>query len=56
MATRRGSPLLIGIKSEQSIVTDHIPVIFKDKKGEGWGEEWGEEEWGEEGWREKGWG
>ena len=50
MATRRGSPLLIGIKSEQSIVTDHIPVIFKDKKGEGWGEE----EWGEEGWREEG--
>lgn len=33
VATRRGSPLLVGIKSAHSIITDHIPVIFKDKKG-----------------------
>ena len=48
VATRRGSPLLVGIKSHQSIVTDHIPVIFKDKKGgdEGRG---GEERGGDRG-------
>ena len=35
VATRRGSPLLIGIKSESRLTTDHFPVMFS--KGEtGW--------------------
>ncbi|XP_059175859.1 glutamine--fructose-6-phosphate aminotransferase [isomerizing] 1-like isoform X2 [Physella acuta] len=34
VATRRGSPLLIGVKSENKLSTDHIPVMFsKDHRG-----------------------
>jgi hypothetical protein len=28
VATRRGSPLLVGIKSESRLATDHFPVFF----------------------------
>merc|ERR1712048_667346 len=28
VATRRGSPLLVGIKSESKLSTDHIPILF----------------------------
>lgn len=33
---RRGSPLLIGVRSEHKLSTDHIPILYrtgKDKKG-----------------------
>ena len=30
VATRRGSPLLVGVKCESRLITDHIPVIFTD--------------------------
>nr|XP_006119168.1 glutamine--fructose-6-phosphate aminotransferase [isomerizing] 1 isoform X6 [Pelodiscus sinensis] len=36
VGTRRGSPLLIGVRSEHKLSTDHIPVLYrtgKDKKG-----------------------
>uniref|UniRef100_A0A0B7AXZ5 glutamine--fructose-6-phosphate transaminase (isomerizing) n=1 Tax=Arion vulgaris TaxID=1028688 RepID=A0A0B7AXZ5_9EUPU len=34
VATRRGSPLLIGVKSKNKLSTDHIPVVFaKDHRG-----------------------
>ncbi|KAK3759556.1 hypothetical protein RRG08_009743 [Elysia crispata] len=34
VATRRGSPLLIGVKSKNKLSTDHIPVMFsKDHRG-----------------------
>ncbi|TMS37909.1 hypothetical protein L596_004746 [Steinernema carpocapsae] len=34
VATRRGSPLLVGIKSKSRLSTDHFPVLFS--KDEGW--------------------
>ncbi|XP_064421595.1 glutamine--fructose-6-phosphate aminotransferase [isomerizing] 1 [Latimeria chalumnae] len=36
VGTRRGGPLLIGVRSEHKLSTDHIPVLYrtgKDKKG-----------------------
>uniref|UniRef100_A0A3B5A7Z1 glutamine--fructose-6-phosphate transaminase (isomerizing) n=1 Tax=Stegastes partitus TaxID=144197 RepID=A0A3B5A7Z1_9TELE len=38
VGTRRGSPLLIGVRSDHKLSTDHIPVLYrsctgKDKKG-----------------------
>merc|ERR1712142_651690 len=30
VATRRGSPLLVGVKCESRLITDHIPVVFTD--------------------------
>jgi glucosamine--fructose-6-phosphate aminotransferase (isomerizing) len=33
VSTRRGSPLLVGIKSKQRLATDHIPVLYS-KEGE----------------------
>ncbi|XP_036190175.1 glutamine--fructose-6-phosphate aminotransferase [isomerizing] 1 isoform X3 [Myotis myotis] len=36
VVTRRGSPLLIGVRSEHKLSTDHIPILYrtgKDKKG-----------------------
>ncbi|XP_048474722.1 glutamine--fructose-6-phosphate aminotransferase [isomerizing] 1 isoform X2 [Rhincodon typus] len=36
VGTRRGGPLLIGVRSEHRLSTDHIPVLYrsgKDKKG-----------------------
>ena len=30
---RRGSPLLIGIKSDSHLIMDNIPVIFSSMKG-----------------------
>ena len=27
-ATRRGSPLLVGLKSESQLATNHIPIVF----------------------------
>jgi glucosamine--fructose-6-phosphate aminotransferase (isomerizing) len=34
VVTRRGSPLLIGVKSKNKLSTDHIPVLFsKDHRG-----------------------
>ncbi|KAG8440903.1 hypothetical protein GDO86_006582 [Hymenochirus boettgeri] len=36
VGTRRGSPLLIGVRSEYKLSTDHIPVLYRsgmDKKG-----------------------
>ena len=32
VATRRGSPLLIGIKSNTKVTTDHIPVFYSSEK------------------------
>jgi len=32
VATRRGSPLLVGIKSKSNLESDHIPVIFSSKE------------------------
>ncbi len=29
VATRRGSPLIVGIRSEEGIDTDHIPVQYR---------------------------
>ncbi|XP_015786300.1 glutamine--fructose-6-phosphate aminotransferase [isomerizing] 2 isoform X2 [Tetranychus urticae] len=31
VATRRGSPLLVGIKTKSSLSSDHIPVLFSSK-------------------------
>jgi glucosamine--fructose-6-phosphate aminotransferase (isomerizing) len=31
VATRRGSPLLVGIKTKSNLVSDHIPIIFGSK-------------------------
>ncbi|XP_017492063.1 PREDICTED: glutamine--fructose-6-phosphate aminotransferase [isomerizing] 1-like, partial [Rhagoletis zephyria] len=31
VATRRGSPLLVGIKTKNNLTTDHIPIIFSSK-------------------------
>lgn len=28
MATRRGSPLLVGIKTKTRLATDHIPILY----------------------------
>lgn len=28
VATRRGSPLLVGIKAKSRLATDHIPVLY----------------------------
>ena len=28
VATRRGSPLLVGIKAKARLATDHIPVLY----------------------------
>ncbi|XP_023834049.1 glutamine--fructose-6-phosphate aminotransferase [isomerizing] 1 [Salvelinus sp. IW2-2015] len=37
VGTRRGGPLLIGVKSDHKLSTDHIPILYrssgKDKKG-----------------------
>ncbi|CAL8247644.1 unnamed protein product [Merluccius merluccius] len=37
VVTRRGGPLLIGVKSDHKLSTDHIPILYrssgKDKKG-----------------------
>jgi len=34
VATRRGSPLLVGIKTKNRLVTDHVPVYYsKDDRG-----------------------
>ncbi|KFO85674.1 Glutamine--fructose-6-phosphate aminotransferase [isomerizing] 1, partial [Buceros rhinoceros silvestris] len=36
VSCRRGSPLLIGVRSEHKLSTDHIPILYrtgKDKKG-----------------------
>ena len=32
VASRRGSPLLVGIKSENRLMTDHFPVSFSKGK------------------------
>lgn len=32
VGTRRGSPLLIGVKSETKLATDHIPVMYSKEK------------------------
>jgi glucosamine 6-phosphate synthetase-like amidotransferase/phosphosugar isomerase protein len=32
VATRRGSPLLVGIKSKSRLATDHIPVLYSKGK------------------------
>ncbi|KAH9402877.1 Glucosamine--fructose-6-phosphate aminotransferase 1 [Tyrophagus putrescentiae] len=32
VATRRGSPLLVGIKTKNNLTTDHIPIIFSSKE------------------------
>ena len=32
VATRRGSPLLIGIKSNTKVITDHIPVFYSSER------------------------
>ncbi|XP_032783627.1 glutamine--fructose-6-phosphate aminotransferase [isomerizing] 2 isoform X2 [Daphnia magna] len=32
VATRRGSPLLVGIKSKSRLATDHIPVLYSKEK------------------------
>ena len=35
MATRRGSPLLVGILAEQRLATDHIPVYYsRERRGD----------------------
>ncbi|KAK3759557.1 hypothetical protein RRG08_009743 [Elysia crispata] len=34
VATRRGSPLLIGVKSKNKLSTDHIPVMFSKGAGQ----------------------
>ncbi|KAJ6216384.1 hypothetical protein RDWZM_007541 [Blomia tropicalis] len=31
VVTRRGSPLLVGIKTKNNLTTDHIPIIFSNK-------------------------
>src|SRR5690349_14932835 len=31
VVTRRGSPLLVGIKTKTNLNTDHIPIIFSNK-------------------------
>jgi len=31
VATRKGSPLLVGVKSEDRLSTDHIPILFSSK-------------------------
>ncbi|XP_046914771.1 glutamine--fructose-6-phosphate aminotransferase [isomerizing] 1 isoform X4 [Dermatophagoides farinae] len=31
VATRRGSPLLVGIKTKTNLVSDHIPIIYSNK-------------------------
>lgn len=28
VATRRGSPLLVGIKTKTRLATDHIPILY----------------------------
>jgi len=33
VATRRGSPLLVGIKTKTKLATDHIPVFYSKDKG-----------------------
>jgi len=34
VATRRGSPLVVGVKSQAKLTTDHIPVLYsKDQRG-----------------------
>lgn len=33
VATRRGSPLLVGIKTKTKLATDHIPVFYSKEKG-----------------------
>lgn len=33
VATRRGSPLLVGIKTKTNLVSNHIPIIFGTTKG-----------------------
>eukprot|EP00118_Oscarella_pearsei_P011062 m.71233 g.71233 ORF g.71233 m.71233 type:complete len:684 (+) comp35738_c0_seq5:1091-3142(+) len=35
VATRRGSPLLVGVKSSKHVVIDHIPVFYGDEMVEG---------------------
>lgn len=32
VATRRGSPLLVGIKTKTNLLTDHIPIIYSNKE------------------------
>lgn len=37
VATRRGSPLLVGIKTKTRLATDHIPILYgKGEKFEIW--------------------
>lgn len=31
VATRRGSPLLVGIKTKTNLISDHIPIIYSSK-------------------------
>lgn len=33
VATRRGSPLLVGIKTKTRLATDHIPILYKKGNG-----------------------
>merc|ERR1711892_983316 len=36
VATRRGSPLLVGIKTKNRLATDHVPIFYsKDDRGRG---------------------
>lgn len=38
VVTRRGSPLLVGIKTKEKLASDHIPVLYS--KGKDMKEEW----------------
>ena len=31
VVTRRGSPLLVGIKTKTNLISDHIPIIYSSK-------------------------
>jgi glucosamine--fructose-6-phosphate aminotransferase (isomerizing) len=33
VATRHGSPMMIGIKSASTLATDNFPVLFSNEKG-----------------------
>ena len=32
VATRRGSPLLIGIKTKQKLNSDYVPILYRDNE------------------------
>lgn len=34
VATRRGSPLLVGIKTKTRLATDHVPILYGKGKSE----------------------